>query len=220
MVAIFVVLTILVCVSIDAIIQKRKTPQTENQAGTHVMPQQARLHTGHTWANITAPNQIDIGIDNFISQALGPIDRLILRPAGTVLVQGEPMLEIERGSRMLQLCAPVSGAIEKNNPQFWNQQRFEQENHSASENWIYTIRPTNLLAEWPKLLTAQSARSWLASEWKRLAQWLTSGYTFRTELALQDGGLPAPGILQHLNHQEWQAFQKAFLDTPKGGDFS
>jgi len=218
MVAIFVVLTILVCVSIDALIQKRKTTQTENQTVTHVMPQQARLHTGHTWANITAPNQIDIGIDDFISQALGPIDRLILRPAGTLLVQGEPMLEIERGSRMLQLRAPISGTVEKNNPKFWNQQRFSKD--TSSENWIYTLHPTNLLTEWPKLLMAQSARNWLESEWKRLALWLTNGYTFRAEHALQDGGLPAPGILQHLNHQEWQAFQKAFLDTPKGGDLS
>ncbi len=220
MVAIFVVLTILVCVSIDALVQRKKIPQTENQERIGIMPEQARLHPGHTWATIAAPNQIDIGIDCFISQALGPIDRLTLRPAGTLLVQGEPMLEIERGSRTLQLCAPISGTIEKNNPQFWNQQRFEPENHAASENWIYTIRPTNLLAEWPHLLTAQSARSWLESEWKRLAQWLTNGYTFRTELALQDGGLPAPGILQHLNHQEWQAFQKIFLNPPKGGELS
>jgi len=220
MVAIFVVLTILVCVSIDALIQRKKIPQTENQERIGIMPEQARLYPGHTWATIAAPNLVDIGIDDFISQILGPIDRLIVRPVGTLLKQGEPMLEIERGSRSLQVRAPISGIVEKNNPQFWNQQRFLQTNHSTTENWVYAIHPTNLLAEWPHLLTAQSAHNWLEAEWQRLAQWLTNGYTLRTERALQDGGLPVPGILQHLNHEEWQTFQEIFLNAPKGGDLT
>jgi glycine cleavage system H lipoate-binding protein len=220
MVAIFVVLTILVCVSIDALVQRKQIPQTENQVISNLMPEQARLYSGHTWATIAAPNQVDIGIDEFVSQALGPIDRLIVRPAGTQLLQGEPMLEIERGSRSLQVKAPISGIIKKSNSQFWNQQRFLPENHPNSENWIYTIHPTNLLTEWPNLLTGQVARQWLEAEWQRLAQWLTNGHTLRTEYALQDGGLPVPGILQHLDHQEWQAFQKIFLNTSKGGDLT
>lgn len=218
MVVICVLLTILVCVSVDALIQKRHKPQTENPPVKSHTPKQTRFHPGHTWASMVNHNQIAVGIDNFVSQALGPIDRVILKTPNTLLIQGDPMLDIERGSRSLQVRAPMSGIIKKNNPKFWNQQRFTQDNIKTDDNWLYTIQPIQFWSEWPTLKMGETAQEWLENEGRRLANWLTEGHTFRTEMALQDGGLPAPGILQHLNHKEWQDFQTEFLDKQEGGD--
>lgn len=215
MVAIFVVLTILICVSIDALIQRKQTQAAS--VSNPKMPEQARLYPGHTWASVAGPGKINIGMDDFIASLLGPIDRMILQPVGSKLVQGDPMATIELGSRTLHLRAPISGTIQETNHQLWQQTDPLETQHKTASNWIYNIQPTRIQNEWQKLKMGQAAQDWLQTEWQKLSDWLTDGPTFRTEYAMQDGGLPAPGLLQHLNCEEWQAFQQAFLDTPQGG---
>lgn len=209
MVAIFVVLTILVCVSIDAIIQKRKAHQLEDRA-LKFIPNQARVHQGHAWAAFADSDQIRIGIDGFLTQLFGPIDHAVLHPVGSTIRQGDPMLTLQKGNRTLHVRAPLSGIVRKTNSDF-------DTGNMGEASWTYAINPTRLVSEWPALKAGEVAREWLETEWKRLATWLTNGHTFRTEMAMQDGGLPAPDLLQHLSDEEWLDFQREFLDASSGG---
>lgn len=219
MVAIFVVLTILICVSIDAFLEKRRVLQTTGQKvpvlkETWELPQQTYLFPGHTWAELNnAPSYgVRVGIDALFSLMLGKMDRLYTLPVGTRLMQGEPMLTVEKNGRQFTLSAPISGEIEAQNANVISNPDTLQKS-AYGDSWIYKIHPSLFLSEDRRVLqTGQRAHLWLESEYRRLANWLTTGHTLRTELAMQDGGLPAPGVLTHLNETEWANFQAQFLN--------
>lgn len=215
MVAIFVILTILVCLLADVIIQRRRSSQTEPWA----FPERAYLHAGHSWAELDrAPARAArVGVDAFLSQLLGKIDRIEAQPVGAQLIQGEPMLALEQNGRRLFVPAPISGEVKARNDQMLSNPEILRK-MAYGAGWIYVLMPTLSLSEERRLMqTGRNASKWLQSEYRRLAAYLTTGYAARVEMALQDGGLPAPGALSHLNDKEWAAFQTHFLNqtTPE-----
>lgn len=216
MVATFVILTILICLLADAIIQRRRASRIAQSPPLEPweFPERAYLHPGHSWAELDrAPARAArVGVDAFLSLLLGKIDRIETKPAGAHLIQGEPMLTLEQNGRRLTIPAPISGEIRTRNEQVLSHPDTLRRT-TYGNGWIYTLVPTLYLSEERRMLqTGRNARRWLQSECHRLTAWLTGGYAARVEMALQDGGLPAPGALSHLNNEEWMDFQSHFLN--------
>ena len=221
MVAIFVVLTILLLVGVDVLLERRRQPreaaQLAPQPGAHLVPEPALpaglfIHPGHTWAEILRSGSVRVGLDDFVRHALGRPDHLILRQPGEQVRQGDPLLTLERNGRQFVLKAPLSGTIESSN-QTLAAHPESLERSAYGENWTYTLRPDRLGEEIGLLQVAERASRWLDAELRRLADWVGSLAPAQPGVAMQDGGLPVSGILTQLDETACRDFQQQFLDS-------
>jgi len=219
MVAIFVVLTVLLLIAVDAALERRKKSQEAPQASSAAVPYRASepvlpaglfAHSGHTWAEILRLGLVRVGLDDFVRYALGRPDRLILRQSGEEVQQGEPVLTVEQAGRRLVLPAPVSGVIENRNEHLVaNPDALERGVYG--ENWVYTLKPSRLGEEIGSLKVAEKAETWLREERQHLADWVRRLAPLRPGVAVQDGGMPVPGLLRLVDDKPWQEFQEQFL---------
>lgn len=215
MVVIFVVLTILFFIILDVIIHKIRggklviAVQNENSIR---LPKGLFYSTGHTWANIQLSGNVKVGIDDFVQKLMGNISEIQVQPIGKTVKQGETLVQIKQGNRVLSFASPVDGTVTKINDYLLkNPVLLQQSPYQAS--WIYEIQPTNLSYNLPKLLVGERSIAWLKIELSRLRDFLSSTAVTPTLVGqtMQDGGIPANGLLEQLNDQSWDAFQKQFL---------
>ena len=223
MVPVFVVLTILLFVSIDAVVQARKrsaasvgpVPARPLRALTDglAVPSGLFLHPGHTWLELQPSGSVRVGLDDFVNKAVGRIDRvkLLLSGSDSRVEQGQPMLEVEQAGKIVVLPSPVSGTVSASNRAV--EARPGMLSEAPYQNWVYSIAPTRLGKEILSLKVAESATSWLKDEVDRFTQWLTNLGASQALPALADGGLPTVGVLGDLPSTEWQAFQEQFLSA-------
>jgi glycine cleavage system H protein len=215
MVAIFVVLTILLLVAIDAVLERRRRPQVAPatvlpMATEPVLPAGLFIHPGHTWTEILRSGLVRIGLDDLVRQALGKPDRLLLRNPGEQVLQGEPLMTIERDGHQLVLTAPLSGIIERTNEQLAaHPESLEQT--AYGENWAYAIKPDRLGDEIGAMQIAEQGVNWLKAEASRWADWIGSMAKPQPGMAMQDGGAPVFGALAQLDTEAWKDFQQQFL---------
>ena len=217
MVAIFIVLAILVLVAIDAGLEWRKAraapllPQPLGSAWEPVIPAGLFFHPGHTWTEIQPLGQVRVGLDDFVLQALGRPDRVVMRQPGEEVRQGEAMLTLEQAGRQLVLPAPVSGEIEDINEHLAGHPESLGDS-TYGKGWVYTLKPKQLGLEVNHLKVAENASAWFEGEKQRFADWIGERAGLQLATAMQDGGLPVSGALGQLNEVDWQDFQLRFLD--------
>ena len=216
MVAILVLLTILLLVLIDAIQSPRGArrsvlvPAAPQALDAELAPG-LFLHTGHGWLQIHTDGTADVGVDDFIRQAVGPPDHIRTRATGSCIRQGEAMLEVEQAGKSLALPAPISGRIERVNqelsahPDWWLT--------SPLDGWAYTVKPLHLNDEVRTLLLGDRANTWLRAQTARLATWLadSTGVAGVAAPTMPDGGAPVRGALRSLDASSWAEFQRCFL---------
>ena len=101
MVALFVILTIVVCISADGVIQWRKSKREglarlwaeelvpidsfENMSA----PADVFLDTGHTWVKVAPTGVADVGLDSFAEGLVGRVDAVVLPEVGKNVARGD-----------------------------------------------------------------------------------------------------------------------------------
>lgn len=213
MVAIFVILTILVLIGIDALILRRQQvaePSVPQPIDPH-LPDGVFLHPGHSWLQVDRGGMVQVGVDNFLRGLIGGPDQIHARPVGARVEQGKPMMIVGKNGRHVQVPAPITGRIEAVNPELTRHPGWWGERHQ--EGWTYTIRPLKLGDEIEHLRVAEAAAGWLQAQTDRLTQWLTERAMVRGQLVptLPDGGAPVEGALDGLDAEAWRDFEKSFL---------
>ena len=106
MVALFVILTIVLCVSIDGVIQFRKAKRerasrnltdelVEVAALADVSaPANLFLDSGHTWVEVKPSGAATIGVDGFAQKLIGRIDDIVLPEVGKEINRGEVLFAV------------------------------------------------------------------------------------------------------------------------------
>ncbi len=230
MVAIFMVLTILVLVSVDAGIERARRRRLVRAGAPESLPALRRiqgmaeglalpmglfLHRGHTWAEVYPSGAVRVGLDDFARRALGRLDGVVALRPGERVAQGEAMLTLEQGGRRVALPAPVSGVIEAVNEALSaNPEALEEDPYR--KGWAYVLRPSRLGQEVQGLRVGEAARAWLEEEVGRFADWIT-GLGATPAVTLPDGGMPVVGALAYLDDAAWGDFQRRFLGDPETG---
>jgi len=235
MVAILVVLTIILFVLADIVLQWVRMRRDKATLGVHMragnltdllvpglqpgrfgLPGGLFFHQGHTWGNLLFSGQVKIGLDDFVQKLLGHIDGIALPPAGAELKQGQPFAAIRQGGRTARLVAPVDGVVCAVNSEIAKAPGLIKRD-PYTRGWLVTVRPTNLTANLLHLSIGERAFSWLQSESARMQELLhvTLG---RDKDALigttaADGGVVAEGLLEHLDDDTWNEFQSKFLGS-------
>ena len=84
---------------------------------------------------------------------------------------------------------------------------------ALNAQWVVDLEPSHLANELGQLSVAARAMDWLEKELLRLNEFL-SGQIRRPAavgVTLSDGGEPVEGLLQDLDDDGWQSFQREFL---------
>jgi len=221
MTAILVILTILTFLGVDAIVMAFR----RRRAGAHVTvaltpmleprpPQGIFLDPRHAWVRITTDGALRVGIDDFLSEAVGEIEGVEAPPRGAQVKRGDPLLKLKVRGRSLVVSAPTSGEVVAVN------------DHAVAQPWTVTRDPYGVgwvVALWTRdhheaikpLRIGSAASAFLRQEMQRLADLLTPAGTLATVPLLADGGVPRKGALASADDACWEAFQKEFL-SPSG----
>ena len=221
MTAILVILTILAFIGVDAVVMALRrhraavpvamqlTPMLEPRP-----PQGIFLDPRHAWVRITTDGTLRVGIDDFLSEALGEIEAVEAPPRGAQVKRGDPLLKLKVRGRSLVVSAPTAGEVVAVN------------DHAIEQPWTVSRDPYGVgwvVALWTRdhheaikpLRIGSAATAFLRQEMQRLADLLTPAGTLATVPLLADGGVPGKGALASVDDARRDAFQKEFL-TPFG----
>jgi len=219
MVALFVIATILVCLTIDYFVQRAQKkreayqPQVMLSPESFILPRGYFFSKAHTWLEILFSGKVYVGVDDFISKVTGKIDAVEVLPVGEKITKGEPLFKIRQGERTLTFLSPVSGKIAKINPIIFESPQTILKDPYLN-GWIIMIEPEDIASEVKNLLIGSEASKWLKNEIRRFREFISKEapkFSPALELTLADGGLVIKGVLQNVDAKTWEKFEKEFI---------
>jgi glycine cleavage system H lipoate-binding protein len=225
MVALLVLLTVLVFLSVDYLVQRRRqvAPATEARLGMaplvmHVpsyrTPPGVYFHPGHAWAFLEASGDALVGVDDLARTIMGRIDRIDTVPTGTEVRTGDKLMELFHRDRSVVIESPFDGVVDGSNEHVGE----AEENAPLTSEWLCRIKPqdTSLLQE--TMLLGSKAGQWLRREARRLRVFLSTIAPQHPVLAqtMHDGGMPYAGLVEYLEEEDWNKLREAFFDHREG----
>ncbi len=231
MVAILVLLTIILFLTLDHVAQQRAVRSAKAALAPSLalpargdgpdlvdVPAGLFWSPSHTWAHVEATGAVRVGTGRLPLVVLGGVERVEGPVSGRELRAGEPFATLVRGARSIRLRAPVSGTIEVTNP-IVDDAPTTLEDDPFGQGWLCSIRPKELSTALRGLRVAGEAREWMRSELRRLRDYLTLQRLRDpgcSVVALADGGVPAPGFADTLGPREWDELVERFFGAPAG----
>jgi glycine cleavage system H protein len=164
----------------------------------------------HTWAFLEENGLVKVGFDDFVNKVFGNQAVLQLLNSGDRFSKGDIMAIITHLGRKVEVKAPISGRIVA-----VNQSNGKQDN-ANSQDWIYKIEPDNWKREQGFLFLAEQHKEWLNAEFLRFREFLANATRVNhkeTQLIMLDGGEVIEGVMQHVEPQVWEEFQKSFMQV-------
>ncbi len=176
--------------------------------GGYRLPEQLHYHPGHTWARVTGPDTVTVGVDDFARRLIGRVENVKLPSVGQWLRQGAQSMRLAADGRAANLVAPVSGEVVEVNRDVKRDASALNED-PYGRGWLFKVKSADLAASVRGLLSGSLARRWTedAREQLELRLMALSGSV------LQDGGEPAPDFAEHLPREEWDSLVATFLLT-------
>ncbi len=221
MVALLVILTIVLALTVDSFVlaRQRRTAPVEALAPIVAMkvpqpPQGVFLDTAHTWLRITSDGRLRVGIDDFLAEAVGQIDRVEVPPQGTTIERGSPLLTLFVKGRKLVIPSPASGTVMSANDK-------TQRDPSAvlrdpyGAGWLASIWTRDHHAAISSLRIGAAATHFLRDELHRLADFMVPSQEMASVPVMADGGLPGQGAAARLDDKAWESFSREFVNAPE-----
>lgn len=224
MVALFVIMTILVCVSIDGVVQWRKAKKehvSRNLADQLVpaeafadlaVPANLFLDTGHTWVEVQPSGRAMIGLDGFAQKLIGRIDDVVLPEVGKQVKRGDVLFAVKQDNRRAAFASPIDGQVAMVDRELpWHPEMIQSDPYR--EGWICSVKPKNLAKNLKQLVAAEEAREWLKNEGRRFQEFFAAQTVdnFQLGQVLQDGGQLTGGVLEFADDATWKQFSEMFL---------
>lgn len=181
-----------------------------------VVPNGLYYDKTHTWAFMEKEGTVTIGIDDFMQHITGPITRIEMKKPGEKIKKGDVLCSIIQSGKQLNLYAPISGTIKKQNEALITNSSSLNSSPYA-EGWVYEIEPLNWIKEIQFLDMADKYKRWLGTEFPRLKDFLAATLKYDSieykHIVLQDGGNLKDGVLSDFGPKIWEEFQTNFLDN-------
>jgi glycine cleavage system H lipoate-binding protein len=224
MVALLVLLLVLVSLTIDYAIQRRRGFATAGEAAPSPVPVPV-LHNpeyrtppgvyfgpGHMWAFLEESGDVRVGADDLARVVVGEVESVDTPAPGTKVRAGEPLIQLRHGERAVSLQSPVDGVVEAINT------KPTTADDAFTAGWIVRIRPEDTSVLQRGMLLGTRAKDWLDREVHRLRVFLSTVAQDHPVLAatMQDGGLPYAGLVEYLNDVEWNKLQETFFRGETG----
>jgi glycine cleavage system H protein len=201
--------------AIGLILKRREAPAVEVQKVTPFsdihLPKGLFVDEGHSWAWLTESGELRLGVDEFLSQAVGGIDSIELPAVGSPVSKGEPLATVQCSGREMVLTSPVNGTVVATNDTVkLSPMAIEEDPYGAG--WLASVWPVEHTEALKSLKVGEKATAWLENEVQRFVEFL-AGRT-SPELVgatLPDGARPVIGAALALDDEGWQVFRKDFV---------
>ena len=220
MVALFMVAMILTFLIVDYFVQRRNAVELGTATDTtfhqinisdFFLPQGIFATNNHLKAQLTAKGTLKLGLDNFVFSALGQIDEIILPETDQKINKGDTLLTIKQGDHKTEIKAFADGKIANLNMAYAKNAKYLDKSNIA-KSWAIEFVPENLSASLKMMQVGQDAKEWIQNEVSRFRDFLnTVTATPNVAPVMQDGGIPAVGVMQHMDNEAWEKFEKEFL---------
>ena len=220
MVALFVILTIVVALAVDSVVLARQRRTAEVAAPLPIVamkvpqpPQGVFLDTAHTWLRITSDGRLRVGIDDFLAEAVGAVDKVEVPPQGTTVERGAPLFTLFVKGRRLVVPSPASGTVmSANDKALRDPSTLAKDPYGAG--WVASIWTRDHHAAISPLRIGAAATHFLRDELHRLADFMVPSQTMARVPVMADGGLPGKGAASSLDDQAWESFSRQFVTLP------
>jgi len=207
MVVTLAILTVIVCLAIDFLRQRRAPAAAavvEPKAPGKVV--ERFLHPGHGWAMVEESGKARVGVDELVGRLLGNPERVELPAAGDLVRQGEPLATLRRGRRALTVASPLTGRVLESNPELAAQPALARCS-PHEKGWFARIAPSNLAVEMRSLLGGAGAEAWREAVDSQVRSWFAPGLG----VVLQDGGEWVEDLGERMSDEDWDRMAQEFF---------
>ncbi|MFA6469900.1 MAG: hypothetical protein WCW35_13460 [Bacteroidota bacterium] len=205
--------TIVVFLTFDYFVRRNKAAVAV--APSHIRkPIPMRIPAGifftksHTWLSLFPSGKVQLGIDDFLARMFTEPRISMLKNSADLVRKGEPILRVAEGNNELIVRSPIDGVVDNVNVELSKKPSLLSE-ALFSEGWAYTITPAST-NELRSFYLGEDTRVWLRSELGRLRDFFAH-LTTPAPAFMQDGGLPAAGLMDNLNPDQCKKFESEFL---------
>lgn len=237
MVALLVLLTILVFLTIDYMttrsVRSRATAtsgvpgydevyasipvEAPGAASMAMFEENTYIAPGHIWVTPTPSGDVRMGIDKVLMTLLGKIECIYPQSEGAVVGKGGPLLMLRNGNRALKVRSPIDGVITRvnhharENPDSLNPE-------TEDDSWIYELTPSRLTRALKEMKRGKEAIEWLSDEAQRLRD-LSLNFmspVLEGQALMADGGVPVDElgtlIEEHVEDENWEKLVARFFN--------
>ncbi len=220
MVALLVILTIVLALAVDSwvLARERRTASVPAQVPLVAMkvpqpPQGIFLDAAHTWLRITSDGRLRVGIDDFLAEAVGQVDKVEVPAQGTTIERGSPLFTLFVKGRKLVVPSPASGTVmSANDKALRDPSAVVRDPYGAG--WVASLWTRDHHAAISPLRIGAAATHFLREELHRLADFMVPARVHATVPVMADGGLPGKGAAANLDDESWQTFAREFVNAP------
>ena len=220
MVALLVILTIVVALAVDSFVLARERKAVAAAAPLPIVamklpqpPQGVFLDSAHTWLRITSDGRLRVGIDDFLAEAVGQVDKVEVPAQGTTIERGSPLFTLFVKGRRLVVPSPASGTVmSANDKARRDPSAVVRDPYGAG--WIASIWTRDHHAAIANLRIGAAATHFLREELHRLADFMVPSRTMASVPVMADGGLPGKGSAASLDDDAWESFSREFVNAP------
>ena len=230
MVALFVIFTIITLLTIDYFVQRSQLAKAKaagaaarwEPAAAPVRPVVAVddvpagvfLDAGHVWAQLEPSGALRVGVDRMPIAVLGRPDRIEVRPEGTTLRAGDPLVTLVRGGRKVVLRSPADGVVARVNAEA-DPERVQDDPYGRG--WLYWITPKDVAPALKRMFVAEEAKTWVRGQLASLREFLAAG-AGQGQLVgatIQDGGPLVEGVSDQLDDERWNRLVAEFFPAAR-----
>lgn len=216
MIALLVVLTFVVAVLIDHLLNRQPIPmELARPAGAanrprmmpavvsgFEVPDNLRYHPGHTWAASEAADLVRVGIDDFAAKLTGGVTSIDIPERGQWIRQGQRIISMHHKGREINLVSPIEGTIVYINEQAIADPELAQKD-PYGEGWLLSVNSPDSKTNFRNLLGGTTARRWMDDAAARLRA------IAMPELSLaQDGGMAVGNLIEQMPEADWDKLTK------------
>jgi len=226
MVALLVLATVVLFLTVDFFVRRRRALQIPVGEPAYVNPIVAHdpeyrsphgvfFDPHHVWAFLEESGSALVGVDDLARVVLGDIDRVDTVPEGKRVHKGEKLLELFHGDRSVTVRSPFDGVVEEiKAPE-------AQATHEGAltSDWLCKIRPSDTSLVQQSMMLGAKASDWLKREVRRLRVFLSTVASEHPVLAetAHDGGMPYRGLAEYLTDSDWRKLRETFFDDVEKG---
>jgi glycine cleavage system H lipoate-binding protein len=186
------------------IVAKPQLPLVKREYGFEI-PQGYCFHLGHTWVMKEGTDDARVGVDKFVTNLMGKIDRIEVRGADRWVRQGQKLITLSGGGATLDLLCPVEGVVTAINHDALRDPSLVA-NDPYANGWIAIVKSPDLKVNQKNLIQGSMVAPWMQNNLTRLNAMLSP-----SPALAQDGGGPISGLLPRLTPELRQKVVKEFF---------
>lgn len=221
MVVLLVLLTFLVFVALDYLLNRKKAIYTVPGAvsaapsfvGTEyvdgfLVPEGIFYHSGHSWLLQERQNNFRVGADEFAAALAGKIEKIELPKPGQWIRQGQKLISFYRDGEKSEMVSPAEGEVLEINPEILRNPALLRQDPYGN-GWLLSVHVPDPENTKRNLLPKRLVRKWMREAVDRL-------YARQPQLAgavAADGGRPADDLLAGMPELNWKEVTGEFFLT-------